>query len=447
MKSISDTKNTFSLNSKIVFDTNNSIKKKIERTDNSLLSLQPLNERTKKLNSLKSFLIKHKNVLIKYIHLEVHKTIEESIGEFDYALEFVQYSLSLISNYKFEKKIDSNKKLFFKSTGAVLAITPYNDPLAGMTRKIAPSIASGSPLIMKTSSNCINLCKYLDVNLPKELKNHIQFIFIKDKSLMDKTVQNEKIKVITFTGSTSVGLKLNNIQTNHLQKKILEVGGINYAVIFDNSKLDNVIDEILIRKIKAAGQACSSINKVFINESIKQEFEKKLKIKVMKLCCGDVALKNQPNFGPVISKNHHKFLKKLETNSLKKGKLIVRSNNLDNTDNLYPLTVINVNINDSVFDNYETFGPLLGISYFKNNDVILKKLSECNYSLATYMFTKNKSLYKKIQALNFGSIGINTTKIQSPSRPTGGNNLSGIGREGGIWGFQEFLTTVNYVEN
>ena len=79
MKSISNTKNTFSLNSKIVFDTNNSIKKKIEKTDNSLLSLQPLNERTKKLNSLKSFLIKHKNVLIKYIHLEVHKTIEESI--------------------------------------------------------------------------------------------------------------------------------------------------------------------------------------------------------------------------------------------------------------------------------------------------------------------------------------------------------------------------------
>ena len=167
----------------------------------------------------------------------------------------------------------------------------------------------------------------------------------------------------------------------------------------------------------------------------------------MKLCCGDVALKNQPNFGPVISKNHYNFLKKLETNSLKKGKLITKSNNLDNTDNLYPLTVINVNINDSVFDNYETFGPLLGISYFKNNDVILKKLSECNYSLATYIFTKNKSLYKKIQALNFGSIGINTTKIQSPSRPTGGNNLSGIGREGGIWGFQEFLTTVNYVEN
>ena len=445
MKSISDTKNTFSLNSKIVFDTNSSIKKKIDKTDNSLLLLQPLNERAKKLNSLKSFLLKHKNILIKYIHLEVHKTIEESTSEFDYALEFVQYSLSLISNYKFEKKIDSNKKLFFKSTGAVLAITPYNDPLAGMTRKIAPSIASGSPLIMKTSSNCINLCKYLDDNIPRELKNYIQFIFIKDKSLMDKIVQNEKIKVITFTGSTSVGLKLNNIQTNHLQNKILELGGINYAVIFDNSNLDNVIDEILIRKTKAAGQACSSINKVFVNESIKQEFEKKLKIKVMNLCCGDVTLKNQPNFGPVISKNHYKFLKKLEKNSLKKGKLIIKSSNLDNTDNLYPLTVIKVNINDSIFDNYETFGPLLGISYFKNNDVILKKLSDCNYSLVTYMFTKNKSLYKKIQALNFGSIGINTTKIQSPSRPTGGNNLSGIGREGGIWGFEEFLTTVNYV--
>ena len=445
MRSTSNIKNTFSLNSKITFDTNSSIQKKIEKTDKSLLLLQSLNERTKKLKSLKSFLIKHKSNLIKYIHLEVHKTIEESSGEFDYALEFIQYSLSLISTYKFEKKIDSNKKLFFKPTGAVLAITPYNDPLAGITRKIAPSIASGSPLIIKTSSNCINLCKYLDDNLPKDLKNYIQFIFIKDKSLMDKAVQNEKIKTITFTGSTSVGLKLDNIQTEHLQKKILELGGINYAVIFDNYKLDNVIDDILIRKIKAAGQACSSINKVFVNESIKKEFEKILISKVMKLSCGDVSFKNQPNFGPVISKNHYKFLKKLETNSLRKGKLITRSNNLDNTDNLYPLTVVDVSINDSVFDNYETFGPLLGISYFKNNDVILKKLSKCNYSLVTYIFTKNKSLHKKVQSLNFGSIGVNTTKIQSPGRPTGGNNLSGIGREGGIWGFEEFLTTVNYV--
>ena len=103
MRSTSNIKNTFSLNSKITFDTNSSIQKKIEKTDKSLLSLQPLNERTKKLKSLKSFLIKHKSNLIKYIHLEVHKTIEESSGEFDYALEFIQYSLSLISTYKFEK--------------------------------------------------------------------------------------------------------------------------------------------------------------------------------------------------------------------------------------------------------------------------------------------------------------------------------------------------------
>lgn len=177
MRSISNIKNTFSLNSKIAFDNNSSIKKKIQKTDKSLLLLQSLNERSKKLKSLKSFLIKHKSNLIKYIHLEVHKTIEESIGEFDYALEFIQYSLSLISTYKFEKKIDPNKKLFFKSTGAVLAITPYNDPLAGITRKIAPSIASGSPLIMKTSSNCINLCKYLDDNLPKDLKKLYSIYF------------------------------------------------------------------------------------------------------------------------------------------------------------------------------------------------------------------------------------------------------------------------------
>ena len=445
MRFIKNKNNIFNLKSKIIFDTDKTIKKKIDIIDKTLISLQDLNKRQKKLKLFKSFLLKHKNNLIRYIHFEVHKTLDESKGEFDYALEFVDYSLSLISNYKFEKRIDSSKKLFFRSSGSVFAITPYNDPLAGMTRKIAPSIASGSPLIMKTSSNCINLCKYFNDNLPKDLKDTIQFLFIKNKDLIDKTVQNKKIKLITFTGSTSVGLKLDNIPTNHLQKKILELGGINYAVIFDNYKLDQVIDEILIRKIKAAGQACSSINKVFVKAELKEEFEKKIKIKVNNLICGDVRGKKQPDFGPVISKFHLNFLTKMEKKSLKTGKLIIKSDNLNDTNNLYPLTIVNVKVNDSVFDNNETFGPLLGISYFKNNNTILNKLSQCNYSLVTYIFTKDKSLQKKFQNFNYGSIGINTTKIQSPSRPTGGNNLSGIGREGGIWGFEEFLTTVNYV--
>ena len=98
-----------------------------------------------------------------------------------------------------------------------------------MTRKIAPSIASGSTLIMKTSSFCINLCNYFDSHLPKNLKIFFQFAFIKDKKNIDRIIQNKNIKLITFTGSTNIGLKLDNVQTNHLQRKVLELGGINYV--------------------------------------------------------------------------------------------------------------------------------------------------------------------------------------------------------------------------
>ena len=96
-------------------------------------------------------------------------------------------------------------------------------------------------------------------------------------------------------------------------------------------------------------------------------------------------------------------------------------------------------------DNFETFGPLLGVSYFNNSGKVLQKISQSDYSLVCYLFTKNQKIINSSKNLNLGSIGINTTKIQSPGSPTGGNNLSGIGREGGIWGFEEFLTTVNYV--
>jgi len=104
-----------------------------------------------------------------------------------------------------------------------------------------------------------------------------------------------------------------------------------------------------------------------------------------------------------------------------------------------------MSFNDKIFDNLETFGPILGISYFNNSDKVFKKISKSNYSLVCYLFTQNQKIIDASKYLNLGSIGINTTKIQSPGSPTGGNNLSGIGREGGVWGFEEFLTTVNYV--
>ena len=432
---------------KINYDNQKSLANKIDLINKNQKSISFTNERIKILKSLKSFLIKHKLNLVNLINSEAHKTKNESLGEFDYALEFVDYSINLLSKYKFNKKTSSNRYIFFKSPGSVFAITPYNDPLAGMTRKIAPSIASGSALIMKTSSYCINLCNYFDSNLPKKLKDILQFAFIKDKKDIDRIIQNKNIKLITFTGSTNIGLKLDNIQTNHLQRKVLELGGINYALIFDKNNLDKVVDEILIRKIKAAGQACSSINKVFVHKSLKLDFEKIIKFKLSKIFCGSVNDNLNPHFGPLISKSHFDFTKKLELKALKNGKLISRAKSYNNTDNLFPLTVISSKIDDPVFDTYETFSPLLGVSYFSSDKKIFNKISRSEYSLVCYIFSNNSKIIDKTKSLNFGSIGINTTKIQSPSCPTGGNNLSGIGREGGEWGFEEFLTTVNYVIN
>ena len=434
-------------NLKINYDNQKSLANKIDLINKNQKSISFTNDRIKILKSLKSFLIKHKLNLVNLINSEAHKTKNESLGEFDYALEFVDYSINLLSKYKFNKKTSSNRYIFFKSPGSVFAITPYNDPLAGMTRKIAPSIASGSALIMKTSSYCINLCNYFDSNLPKKLKDILQFAFIKDKKDIDRIIQNKNIKLITFTGSTNIGLKLDNIQTNHLQRKVLELGGINYALIFDKNNLDKVVDEILIRKIKAAGQACSSINKVFVHKSLKLDFEKMIKLKLSKIFCGSVNNNLNPHFGPLISKSHFDFTKKLELKALKNGKLISRAKSYNNTDNLFPLTVISSKIDDPVFDTYETFSPLLGVSYFSSDKKIFNKISRSDYSLVCYIFSNNSKIIDKTKSLNFGSIGINTTKIQSPSCPTGGNNLSGIGREGGEWGFEEFLTTVNYVIN
>ena len=421
------------------------IDKKVFDLEKNMKFLESIEQRRKFLIILKKFIIKNKKNLINIINLEVYKTLEESIGEYYYALEFIDYSIKILKEYKFDLATDNNRKIFKKSSGIVFAITPYNDPLAGMIRKIAPSLAAGSPILVKTSSYNIKICKFFDICLPNELNKFLKFVFIKNKQNINKLIKNEKIKVVTFTGSTDIGLKINSIQTKHLQKKILELGGINYAIINDKNNLNKVIQEVLLRKIKAAGQACSSINKVFVNISIKKDFEAMVKKQSQKLICGNIFGNNQPDFGPVISSKHFKFLSKLAKKLLKKNKLIGNSINQKNGENLFPLQIFQVSFNDEIFDKIETFGPLLGVSYYSDEKKLFKKISSSKYSLVCYFFSKSQKFINLTKKLNFGSIGINTTKIQSPASPTGGNDLSGIGREGGIWGFEEFLSTVNYV--
>ena len=447
MTSVNNTLNNL-LNEKLKIQpsTSLSIDKSINDLKNNFKLINKIEKRKKILLSLRKFLLKNKKYFIKLINLEVFKTIDESKGEFDYAIEFIDYSLKTLKNYNFEIRNNKNRSIFVKSTGLVFAITPYNDPLAGMIRKIAPSIAAGSPIIVKTSSYNLKICKFFDIFLTKELNKIIKFVFIKDKKIINKIIQNQQIKIVTFTGSTEIGLKINSVPTNHLQKKILELGGINYAIINNKYNLNKIVEEILIRKIKAAGQACSSINKIFVDKKIKKDFEIILKKQVRKLICGSISKNNQPNFGPVISNKHYKFLLKLKNLLSKKNKLITKSKNLNNTSNLFPLTIFNVSFDDEIFDKYETFGPLLGVNYYSNEKKLMNKISSSNYSLVCYIYTKSKKFIDFSKDLNFGSIGINTTKIQSPGSPTGGNDLSGIGREGGIWGFEEFLSTVNYVK-
>ena len=430
---------------KILPNSSSQIDKKILHLEKNIKLLESIEQRKKYLIILKKFIVKNKKNFVKLINLEVFKTLEESIGEYNYALEFIDYAIQILKEYKFDVVTNKNRKIFKKSSGLVFAITPYNDPLAGMIRKIAPSLAAGSPIIVKTSSYNLKICKFFDMFLPIELKKILKFVFINNKQNINRIIKNEKIKIVTFTGSTEIGLKINSLQTRHFQKKILELGGINYAIINDKKNLQSIIQEILIRKIKAAGQACSSINKVFVNASIKKDFEAIVKIESQKIICGDIASKDQPNFGPVISTKHFQFLVKLMKKLINKNKLIAQSNSLNNCDNLLPLQIFQVGFNDDIFDNIETFGPLLGVSYYSDEKKLFKKISLSKYSLVCYFFSSSKRFINLTKKLNFGSIGINTTKIQSPASPTGGNNLSGIGREGGIWGFEEFLSTVNYV--
>ena len=387
-------------------------------------------------------LAKCKDDLASLITEEVGKTPSEAYDEIPYASSFIEVALGLLDSYSFESELNDH---FIRQVprGTGLLIAPYNDPVAGLTRKIAPCIAAGAAALVKPSNLGVQCAMMLNEAFSDAgIQNYINILPILENEITSQLVKSKDIGTVSFTGSTQVGLKLAGISGQNGKSFIGELGGTNPFVLMKDADLDKAIPDLIKRKIKAAGQACSAPNIVFVEKMILKDVEDRLISAFEKITYGPAS--NSVDMGPLRTSTAIDRLARIEARLQKDGEVCIHSSRTCHFDGfVYPPKLYRVS-ESLLFEKHEIFAPLMAICAFDQLTDLQNRLVHNRQPLVLYMYGKDINRIKSfISPLKFGSIGINTTAIQGPDIPTGGFDLAGVGREGGLWGMTQFLTTIN----
>lgn len=408
------------------------------------------------LEKLYDLVMAEKEEIATIMTKENGKPYAESLGEVVYGANFLKwYSEEGKRVYgQFIPSSQINKRIMVRKqpVGVVYGITPWNFPFAMITRKMAPALAAGCPFIIKPAHETpLTAIKFFElvekVGFPKGVAS---LVTGDAKKLTEVVMNDERVRKITFTGSTGVG-KLLMAQSSQTVKKIsLELGGHAPLIVFEDADIEKAVAGTIASKFRNCGQVCIATNRVFVHESIKDDYTAALieAVKVLKIGNG---FEEFVKIGPVINKKGHDKIHQQLEDALSKGANLLLGGQshhvgaIDSVGYFFEPTIIDqVTTNMDIFYD-ETFGPVIPIVTFSNDDEAIKLANDTPYGLASYFFTKSISRgFKVSEKLDYGMVGFNTGAISSAQAPFGGFKESGIGREGGHFGLEEYLE-VKYI--
>jgi acyl-CoA reductase-like NAD-dependent aldehyde dehydrogenase len=403
-----------------------------------LALLADAQERRQRLEGLASVIAAEKDEFTALIVAEVGKTPAEAADEVDYAISFITFAAEAADTLESMSERRGERVINAVPAGPALLITPFNDPLAGITRKIAPALACGCPAVVKPSSlshltaaklfACIDKAGLGDV---LGLANHT------DRSVIDRLVRDPVFRVLSFTGSTVTGTTLAAAAAGSLKRLVLELGGNNPFLVIEGSDVQRAVADAVARKLRAAGQACSAQNRIYVVESLHAAFREALFAQLSQVTYG--ASDSGVTMGPVRTSQAVESLRALVAESARSGAVHgFGTPGAVTAAFAFQPTVVET---DAALRSHEAFGPLMSVTSVPDRAAAFAIAARETQALACYVYGEPRP--EEIAMLRFGSIGVNTTKIQGPDVPTGGFGTAGIGREGGRWGLEEFITTVN----
>lgn len=401
-------------------------------------------ERTEKLAEWARLMDEHTDELGELMTREQGKPLEEAKGEVKYANGFFKWYAEEGKRIYGETipATTANKRIFVhkQPVGVVAVITPWNFPAAMITRKVGPAIASGCTVVIKPA-NLTPLTAIRMVQLAKEAgipDGVVNVVTGDSKAIGEEWMQDMRVRKLTFTGSTEVGKELMKGAAETVKKVSLELGGHAPSIVMDDANFDIAVEHVMAAKYRNAGQTCVCINRVYVHEKIADKFAQALAEKSKQLKVGN-GLEEGVKVGPLINEDAIEKVEKHVQDAKDKGAKVLTGGETKEGLFFEPTVLMNTT-DDMLCMNEETFGPLLPITTFKDVDEAIERANDTDFGLAAYVYTSsiNTGIYIA-ENLEYGIVGLNDGIPSSPQAPFGGFKQSGIGREGGHYGMDEFL--------
>lgn len=391
-------------------------------------------------------MIENTDDLAKIMTVEMGKPLAEAKGEVAYGASFIEWFAEegkriygdTIPEHQSDKRIIVIKQ----PIGVTVAITPWNFPIAMITRKAGPALAAGCPMVIKpaelTPFSALAIAVLAErAGIPAGI---LEIVTGDSKNIGGEMTSNPMVQKLTFTGSTAVGKLLMEQCAKTVKKTSMELGGNAPFIVFDDAHIDAAVEAAMASKYRNAGQTCVCANRIYVQSGIHDAFVAKLVEKVKALKVGN-GLDDGVTQGPLITDTAVEKVEDHIADALAKGaKLALGGHRHSLGQSFFEPTILTDVTQDMKVAREETFGPMAPIFKFEDEAEVIAMANDTEFGLAAYLCARDIGrIWRVSEALEYGIIGINTGIISTEVAPFGGVKQSGLGREGSKYGIEDYL--------
>ncbi|WP_194861912.1 NAD-dependent succinate-semialdehyde dehydrogenase, partial [Dietzia sp. SYD-A1] len=409
----------------------------------------PARDRAEILRRAYELILDRADELALLMTTEMGKPLAEAKGEVAYGAEFFRWFSEEACRVRGDarRSPDGRTRLMVthEPVGPCILITPWNFPLAMATRKIGPAIAAGCTMVFKpanltplTSLYVVDLLR--EAGLPDGVLNTV--CTTDPGGVVEPWIDSGIARKLSFTGSTPVGRTLLEQCARGVLRTSMELGGNAPFVVCEDADMDTAVDAAMAAKMRNMGEACTSANRILVHRSVLEEFGRRLTERMSALTVGD-GTREGTDVGPLVEEKAVTKVVELVDDAVGRGaEVLCGGSRVEGPGYFYPPTVLTGVAADSALMSTEIFGPVAALIPFDSDDEAVTLANDTEFGLVSYVMTENldraMTMSERLQA---GMVGVNTGIVSNPAAPFGGIKQSGLGREGGLTGIEEFVET------
>lgn len=405
-------------------------------------------DRAELLRQAYEALLEHLDDFALLITLEMGKPLAESRGEVLYAADFLRWfseqAVRIGGEYRLSPTGDSRFLTVRQPVGPCLLITPWNFPLAMITRKLGPALAAGCTALIKpaedTPLSCLLLAQVLaEVGVPGGVVNILPTS--RPAQLVEHLLDDRRLRKLSFTGSTAVGRTLMARAARNVLRVSMELGGNSPFLVFADADLDAAVQGALVAKLRNGGESCVAANRLLVQRSVAEEFSERLTAEFKGLRVG-AGSDPSTQLGPMINEQQRERLRLLVDDAVDLGATVTTGGHMQDAPGYFYAPTVLVGMPERArMRQEEVFGPVAPIYTFETEEEGIDAANDTEFGLVAYAYTRDVGRALRVgERLEVGMVGLNRGLVSNAAAPFGGVKQSGLGREGGFEGIEEYLS-------